>query len=871
MATRNVKRVWEVCEPHPDVFLRDPDPSLFAISLHHVAHGSADKDYTDAERFFSRTHMTRALSDLLERVVGRLAGHGRGAPILRLETPFGGGKTHTMTALYHIACSPEAAQAHESVQAILTRLNLRALPTRVHTAVLDGRALDVRERRTDDGLIIRTLWGELAYQLGGREGYQLLMDADETRTAPGSARLTEFLKRYQPVLILMDEALEYLVKAQAVKVGDSNLTAQTGAFLGELTAAVGATPQSVLVLALPASSYEVPAESQEAAERLFQYAKKVLGRLEMVETPVAQDEVFGVLRRRLFKSTGAERDQKRAVEAIRDYYDEYARFFPDRLRTPDYKERMLDAYPFHPELIDLLYERWGPHPQFQRTRGALRLLALVLRRLFNQREGSAVLIQPHHIDLADRHIRGEVVRLLDSSWDAIATGDVLQRAREIEQKLGGEYAKEQLGKGAAACAFLYSISAATSVGGASEEEIRTALLRPPINPALASEVLGRLREELWYLRYRDRRYLFTAKPNLNKVVLDFESDISDEAVERALVERLKALAGTGLGVFQVVVAPHAPELIPDRPQPTLTVLPLEEEHPQAWMMQAVAHAGEGIRINKNMLVFLVPDRSRVAAVRTALRRCLALEELARAPSFKEMDKDDQQQLKDQLKDKEAEVEALLRHAYQEIYRPDEGAVQRVSVSSPVQNTKTLDEYVQQVLDKAGVLLRQIAPEYLKETLQVEAVGEAPLAQASNLFTGVVGQPMPTHPQAALHEAVREGVRRGVFGVRVGEQLYLHEEVPEEVLKSPQAVLVAPTKPLATPQPTQQARPIALRVRTSTNMLYPLLKAADPLRNLPEASVCLEVHDPTGKLHELRAELDRLLQDYGCTAEWLTEE
>ena len=872
MATRTIKRVWEVCEPHPDVFSRDPDPSLFAISLHHVAHGSADRDYTDAERFFSRTYMTRALSELLERVIGRLAGQGRGAPILRLETPFGGGKTHTMTALYHIARSPEAAQAHESVQAILQRLNLRALPTRVHTAVLDGRALDVRERRTDDGLTIRTLWGELAYQLGGRDGYHLLADADETRTAPGSARLTEMLARYQPALILMDEVLEYLVKAQAVRVGDSNLMAQTGAFLGELTAAVGATPQSVLVLALPASSYEVPAESQEAAERLFQYAKKVLGRLEMVETPVAQDEVFGVLRRRLFESVGNDREQRRAVEAMREYYDEYARFFPDRLRTPDYKERMLRAYPFHPELIDLLYERWGPHPQFQRTRGALRLLALVLRRLFNQRDGSALLIQPHHIDLADRHVRAEVVRLLDSGWDAIVTGDVLQRAREIEQKLGGEYAKEQLGKGAAACVFLYSISAATSVGGASEEEIRTALLRPPINPALASEVLGRLREDLWYLRYRDRRYLFSAKPNLNKVVLDYESEISDEAVEQALVERLKMLVGTGQGVFHVVVAPHAPALIPDRPQPTLAVLPLHEEQPHTWMQQAVAHASDGMRINKNMLVFLVPDRSRLSALRAALRRCLALEELARSPSFKEMEKDDQQQLKEQLKDKEAEVEALLRHAYQEIYRPSNGAVERVSVVVPPQTAKTLDEYVKQVLERAGILLERLAPEYLKEMLNIEAQREAPLAQASNLFTGVVGQPIPTKPQEVLQTAVREGVKQGVFGVRVGDQLYFGEEVPDDALKSPQAMLVAPTAvSVAPPQPTARPRPRALRVRTSANLLYPLLKVAESLRTLPEASICLEVHDPTGKLHELRAELDRLLQDYGCTAEWLTEE
>lgn len=193
MAAPRPKRVWEVCEPHPDVFSRDPDPSLFAISLHHVMQGSAERDYVDPERFFSRTYMTRALSDLLERVVGRLAGQGRGAPILRLETPFGGGKTHTMAALYHIARSPEVLSDHEALRPILERLNLRALPRGVRVAVLDGRGLDVRERRAEDGLTIRTLWGELAYQLGGREGYRMIAEADETRTAPGGTCLTELL------------------------------------------------------------------------------------------------------------------------------------------------------------------------------------------------------------------------------------------------------------------------------------------------------------------------------------------------------------------------------------------------------------------------------------------------------------------------------------------------------------------------------------------------------------------------------------------------------------------------------------------------------------------------------------------------------
>jgi hypothetical protein len=159
MATRSTKRIWEFCEPHGDVFARDADPSLFAISLHHVMQGNASSDYTDAERFFERTFMTRALSELLERVVGRLAGQGRGAPILRLETPFGGGKTHTMTALYHIARSPHALNDQPETQRVLERLRLPSLPDGVRVAVLDGRGLDARGRTTDggqaDGLRVR--------------------------------------------------------------------------------------------------------------------------------------------------------------------------------------------------------------------------------------------------------------------------------------------------------------------------------------------------------------------------------------------------------------------------------------------------------------------------------------------------------------------------------------------------------------------------------------------------------------------------------------------------------------------------------------------------------------------------------------------
>ncbi|GIV23748.1 MAG: hypothetical protein KatS3mg025_1407 [Bacteroidia bacterium] len=353
------KPVWEVCEPHPDVFAREMDPARFAASLHAVQSGTADPDYVDPERFFGKTFMTRTLANVLEGVLGRLLGQpGRGASVLRLETPFGGGKTHTMVALYHLVRHPEAVEPTEAGQRLCERLQIQGLPRGVRVVVLDGVALNPHGREAD-GVKVFTLWGELAYGLGGKPFWEGLRSADEARIPPGQAVLAQLLRQAQPVLILMDEVMHYLAKARAVRVGDTNLSVQTIAFLRELTAAVGEVPQGVLVLSLPTSSLEVPAESPEQAEEMFQRVHKVIGRTELIETPVAQDEIFGVLKRRLFRHVGEERAAKRAVEAFDRYYEEYARFFPESLRRPQQRERMRQAYPFHPELIDLLYQRWG--------------------------------------------------------------------------------------------------------------------------------------------------------------------------------------------------------------------------------------------------------------------------------------------------------------------------------------------------------------------------------------------------------------------------------------------------------------------------------------------------------------------------------
>jgi hypothetical protein len=289
----------------------------------------------------------------------------------------------------------------------------------------------------------------------------------------------------------------------------------------------------------------------------------------------------------------------------------------------------------------------------------------------------------------------------------------------------------------------------------------------------------------------------------------------------------------------------------------------------AWMQKAVESAGNGIRTNKNMLVFLVPEKSRLAAIRSAVSRWLALKEVEGSPSFKEMDADDREQVRNQLRDKEAEIEALLKQAYQDIYRPSESGLRKIPSFSPEAiKAKTLDEFVAQVLEKAGELIERVAPEFIKEMLPIEQAKEVPITQATNLFTGTPGQPIPKQPQQAIYKAIQDGVKQGQFAVKVGDEVYVGKEVPEEVLRDSRAVLVPPVSP-PTPPPPSETKPVTLRIRTSTKTLYALLVVAEQLRNL-DATVALEVHDATGKMSKRRSDIEKLLRDYGCAFEWVEE-
>ena len=880
----NIPRVWEITEPHPDIFSGELDPGRFVISLHKVVTGEGDKDYTDPERFFKKTYMTRSLHTLLRGVIQRLTGSEQAASIRHLQTPFGGGKTHTLTALYHLGRHPEVAEVY--LRDLLEEIEAPSLPHDTKVAVLDGVALSLSGRATNEGLRINTLWGEIAYQLGGKTFFEKIRDSDEGRYSPGSEVLSDILKEARPCIILIDEFLAYLIRAQAISIGGGTLADQSLTFLQELATAVAGTERTVLVATLPQSSLEVQTVNGEEAQILLDKAMHLLGRHNLIEIPVAQDEVFGVLRRRLFSSWGTEDEINKVVRAFMKYYKQYANFFPEHMSETKYRDRLLAAYPFHPELIDLMYRKWGPHPKFQRTRGALRLLAYVISNLWHSRTGSAYLIQPWCVDLSNRTIRGEIVQIPGETYNIVIENDVLNKGLEIDRELKGEYYRERLATGAATSIFLHSISAVKEQEGASEPEIRGALLRPGINPTMVSEVLSRLREKLWYLRYRDRKYVFTSQVSWRGQVSQREQVFAGPEYEERVLEEirgiLKKVTGSPAIKMSLFLAPQNPEQIEDRPVPTLVLLPpeLPEKEQIGWMERALNSHRTGWRTHKNTMIFVAPITSEISKVKAQVYRLMALRDFMETRDFNAMDSEEKKEVQQELRNQEEKVRETLKKAYTKIYRPQkpEGLRKiRESRKDAVQ-ARTISEYVISVLKAENLLIDKLAPEFLVGVLfgsekNIEK-REVSFESIRDLFWNQPGQPLITG-EDVIREALNEGAKKGIFQVKTRskeEEGARSGEITSAEIES--VIVVSPgAEPQVTPEKEEigetEGGPTVLEMSVSTLMSYPITQVLQMISGT-DAKVHVKITTSRPLSSDIRSKIESLLTQYKVSFEWKEE-
>ena len=419
----------EVVEPHQDVATGEFQQAEFAADLGKVHAGSAPSEYQNPQEFFSRTYLTEGLGTLLAGAARRLSGAG-GDPVVDLQTNFGGGKTHAMLALYHMAGGTPSGDL-SGLDQLLSDQEL-AVPEKISRAVLVGTARGPHDPvRGDGGREIRTTWGELAWQLGGEDVYGMIADNDAKGIAPGSNLLEAIFRKCAPCLILIDEWVAYLrqiYKVDGLPSGsfDANLS-----FVQSLTEAVKASPGTLLVASLPASQIEVGGEGgQEALVRL----KQTFSRVESSWRPASQEESYEIVRRRLFKDIPGDRHHHKdnTLKQFAKLYRENANDFPQGCADEDYRRKLEKAYPIHPELFDQLYTGWGSLEKFQRTRGVLRLMAQVIHELWMGNDPS-VMIMPGGVAVGSARVEPELLHYLDVNWQSIIAADVDGEARDTLQ------------------------------------------------------------------------------------------------------------------------------------------------------------------------------------------------------------------------------------------------------------------------------------------------------------------------------------------------------------------------------------------------------------------------------------------------------
>jgi predicted AAA+ superfamily ATPase len=624
-------RPWrELITPHPDVASGRYQQAEFAADLHQVWRDEAAPEYGDPAEFFRRTFLTDGLRELLLNAVRRWRREG-GDPVVELQTNFGGGKTHSLIALFHLAAG-YPPNALPGVEAMLADADTEAPPPAA-TAVLVGQMVPPGQVTTKpDGTEVSTLWGELAWQLGRAEGYRMVADADRSHTSPGAA-MVDLLRHHAPCLILIDEWVAYARQLYGVDGLPAGSFDAQFTFAQTLAEATRAVEGALLVVSIPASDIEVGGEGGRASlERL----KNVIGRMESSWRPASAEEGFEIVRRRLFDDLPADNAPKRdvVVKAFGSLYRSQKAEFPGGCSETDYEQRLTAAYPIHPELFDRLYGEWSTLDKFQRTRGVLRLMAAVVHELW-ERNDSSLLVMPATIPIDAPAVSSELTRYLEEGWTPVIESDVdgpnalpLRLDRE-NPNLGRYSATRRVAR------TIYLGSAPTQQAanrGLDDRSIKLGCVQPGEAPATFGDALRRLTDQATYLYVDGQRYWYSLQPSVTRLAHDRAvSHFTDDDVEEEIRRRLK-LTERQRGDFAAVhAAPHVPGDVPDDPEARLVVLDPEHSHSaksadspaRVAAQRFLDNRSAGDRFYRNMLVFLAADRSRLQELRQAVRQYLA--------------------------------------------------------------------------------------------------------------------------------------------------------------------------------------------------------------------------------------------------------
>jgi predicted AAA+ superfamily ATPase len=690
VAASNLKPWREVITPHKDVASGLYQQAEFAADLWQVHMGEGTDEYKKPVEFFRRTYLTESLKQMLVGAIRRISGEG-GDPVVQLQTNFGGGKTHSMLALYHLF-SGTAASELVGIDAVLLEAGLKKLPTAKRVVLVGNKISPGNPKKKPDGTVIRTLWGELAWQLGGKKAFARIQADDEKATSPGDV-LRELFVEYGPCLILIDEWVAY-----ARQLHDQSDLPAGGfetqfSFAQVLTESAKLAKSCLLVISLPASDTAASPHAQaddvevggqrgrEALDRL----RNVVGRVEASWRPASAEEGFEIVRRRLFEPLADQaqfRDRDVVARAFADFYRTQQQEFPPECHDADYEKRIKAAYPIHPEIFDRLYTDWSTLVKFQRTRGVLRLMAAVIHSLWEKGDKNP-LILPANIPIDDPRVQFELTRYLSDNWVPIIEKDV-DGPNSLPLRLDGEV--PNLGK-LAACRrvartiYLGSAPTATAANrGIEDRRIKLGCVMPGESPAVFGDALRRLAAAATYLYPDGPRYWYSTQPTVTKLADDRAEQLKrdPDKVVKELETRLRSDLRR-IGDFRRVhPMPGTSADVPDDLDARLVVLgvdhPYSKETDNAAEVAAKAifeMRGSAPRLYRNTLIFLAADKPRLQDLDEAVRKFLAWESILDQKETLDLSRPQLKQAETQKAVADGVVTARLPETYQWLLVPSQ--------------------------------------------------------------------------------------------------------------------------------------------------------------------------------------------------------
>jgi predicted AAA+ superfamily ATPase len=631
----------EVIQPHDDVAQGRFSAAEFAADLHQVRHGLGAAEYTDPVEFFRRTYLTSGLSKLLRQAAQRITGETGAPPVIDLQTTFGGGKTHSMIALYHLCSGRQPGELAQDVHELLTNAGVTSLPPVARAVVVGTRMSPGQPMVKDDGTEVRTLWGELAWQLGGRAAYDVIAESDRTAMNPGD-HFRRLLEAHAPALILIDEWIAYAAQLVGESTPAGSFDTQFY-FAQTLTEVVKSVPGCLLVVSLPASVDAAGVETSAmvggpAGHEALARLRNAVGRMKDAWQPATAEESFEIVRRRLFKPVDPSKLKfvKATARQFVDYYAANSTEFPSEVKEKGYGDQIEAAYPVHPELFERLYNDWSTLDRFQRTRGVLRLMALVVHALWARDDRSPVIL-PASLPLDDAAVAAELISNLDERWPPIVQRDV-DGSESVPRRLDAEFpnlGKHAATRRAARCVFLGSAPLQDSANrGLEIQRVRLGSALPGDPLAVFADALSRLSDRATYLYTQGSRYWYGTQPGVGQLARDraeqWRSGRHHE-VQAEIRRRVEAEVADR-GLFRAVhVMPETSGDVSDTDEVRLVVLDPAHAHVARSDASAAIDAARALleqrgpspRLNKNDLVYLVCDHKAVDPLEQAAAEYLA--------------------------------------------------------------------------------------------------------------------------------------------------------------------------------------------------------------------------------------------------------